>query len=268
MIRLFLVILSSLLLGCIWDASFLIKKGDSWAEKQNYDKAAAYWERALHDPWLSRDETLNLLDRLIRAHKFLKNNEKLLELLYIKRNFLHDNQFVENQISILEILSEIPRWSSWLEVEAYRTLTLPLDWNQKCTILQILAQSLMQKRQYEEAYQEIEACLGNIPIDRKLAFSLGRIEVDLLVQKKEWLKAADRLQVIIQEFPEFNQDNELEFSLAQLFESIFEYDRALQVLDSLKVSDVSQAYLNFRKSRILFKKKQKAGAKLRVPIKK
>jgi hypothetical protein len=55
-----------------------------------------------------------------------------------------------------------------------------------------LSSSLLQEKQIDSAASELEVCLGNIPIDKKLSFKLRQLELDILSLKQEWLTLLDR----------------------------------------------------------------------------
>jgi tetratricopeptide (TPR) repeat protein len=242
--------------------------------KEDYFKAVELFELAVNkidlenDP-ISLNDYLVATDRLVDINTYhLANPNSGIYWLEKRRHYLLAvDEIVKNQKKLIRLYIDFLGDYNRASIEAQSLLGYDLKIDDKCQIIFDLGLSLFELNRHDEALQEISQCLGNIPIQKALAYKLATLEIDLLMAKKRYQDAIYRIEVLKDTFKDLDVEQNLKLTQALAFEEIYDFQSANKVLSEL-LEDSSYAdkgYLRLRLERLKQKETQQAGARLRKP---
>ncbi len=263
------LILSVLLVfavGCEQTPKALVAKAERYAAEQDYESGLKIYLKAYEsarEDQVHSAELVVIIDKILETYRLYDPKSPDREKWYLIKRLKSDD-FVSAQKEYIRYLAEEKNDDKRVISESQKTLSFDLSYNDRCEIVYYLSSSLLQEKQIDSAASELEVCLGNIPIDKKLSFKLRQLELDILSLKQEWLTLLDRTRLMIESFPEFNSEHQLEWIYVNTLEQLGKWEECEEWLRRLGAEgQLESAYVQFRLRRIEFKKQNSPGARLR-----
>jgi hypothetical protein len=270
--RHFLVLIFFILVGCLNPTKRLLSLASKHEAQEDYFKAVELYELALQKIDLDQQEDLLpsfLLgsERLFELYTYQLSNPKAgLYWLEKRRSLLTDSpQIIQNQKKMIRLYMDFLNDYKAVVVESQGLLAYDLSLQDQCHIRLDLGLALFQLHKQAEAEEEIGSCLGNIAISKALSFKLASLEIDILIAKKQYQIAIDRIEFLKDTFKDLDVEQSLQLTLALAYEEMEDYVLSGNILKTLlndsNYSDKS--YIQLRLDRLLQKELQQAGARLK-----
>jgi hypothetical protein len=258
--------------GCSTPTEKLIKLAYQHELNENYFKAAELYELAISKSNIEKNENdlniyLKASERLADINTYHLANPKV-GLYWLKQRrpyLIHTDEIIQNQKKIIKLYMDFLGDYEQVVIEAYGVLSYELSIDDRCPLILDLSLALFQLNRQDEAEQELSQCLGNIPIQKSLAFKLASLEIDILMARKKHQQAIYRIETLKDEFKELDVEQNLKLTQALAYEELGDYSLAQKVLTELLEDQkyLDRGYIKLRIERLKQKETQQAGARLR-----
>jgi tetratricopeptide (TPR) repeat protein len=144
-----------------------------------------------------------------------------------------------------------------LEYENLLRLKLPEDDIFKYRLN--IVKSHLQLNNLDQAFSEIDSLITHYP-NRNDLYEAKVLKANIFISNKKYLEAADVLADVIKQQPERAQKENLHLSLVVCYEDSKEFDRAIEVLESMRSWYAHPDFLDLRIKRLKERSSNQPGA--------
>lgn len=269
-----MLICASLAIGCTQPVERLIRLGQEYENTEEYFKAIEVYQLAVEKMDIETESShrelfLLATERIAEINTYqLTNPGAGLYWLKKRREYLLSSEdLLKNQQKIIRLHMDFLGDYNQAVVEAQSLLGYELMIDDKCKIILDLSLALFNLNRQDEAMQEVSQCLGNIPLQKALAFKLASLEIDILMAKKRHQEAIFRIESLRDTFNELDVEQSIKLTHALALEEIKDFQSAKKILNDLLTgpSYSDKGYIKLRIERLKQKETQQAGARLRKP---
>jgi len=258
--------------SCMTPSEKLMKMALKYESDENYFKAVELYELAIAKSNFDKHENdlelyLKASARLADINTYHLGNPKTGSYWLKQRRpyLVSSDEIIQNQKKLIRLYMDFLGDYEQVVIEAYGVLGYELSIDDKCLVVLDLSFALFQLNRQDEAERELSQCLGNIPIQKSLAFKLASMEIDILMAQKRHQQAIYRIETLKDEFKYLDVEQNLKLTQALAYEELGEYVAAQKVLGDLLEDPqyLDKGYIKLRIERLKQKEVQQAGARLR-----
>ncbi len=258
-----ILVLAALVLGCEMESeSSLKKKAEESESSGNYKRAIESYEKIINIKGKGQDSVPFAKAAAQMALIKTKEYERALKFFrYIILNSTSSEDRLEAQKNIAEIhFTHIatPDHSEAIK-ELSKLLTLNLTAEEKVNYHTDLAKAYYRANNFYQAQIEIDRILQETK-DKTRHYDLKRLKADIYLSSKDQQNAVNIYVDLLKSYPEQAKKDDIGLSLAVSYEDQERYDKAIEVLTSLKKESEKPEYLDLRIKRLKERLAQQPGA--------
>lgn len=257
------LIVFSLIACDLESESSLKKKAEESESSGNYSRAIESYEKIINIR-RSQDQNSTNYAKTAAQLALIKTKEYERALKLFRYIILNSNEPVERldaQKKIAEIHFTHLATPDYAEAikELSKLLSLRLAAEDRLNYHTDLARAYYRANNFYQAQIEIDRILQETK-DKVRQYDLKRLKADIYLSSKDQQNAVNIYVDLLKSFPEQSKKDDIGLSLAVSYEDQEKYDKAIEVLTSLKKESEKPEYLDLRIKRLKERLSQQPGA--------
>lgn len=238
-----------------------LKKAQSEIEKGHFQEALVLLEKIMAR-YPDADVGIQAArDAAKISYYDLKNFEKAYQ--YYKHLVMYSSEASERVAAQKQIaaiyfdqLADYPK----AIIELNKVISMLKDPKEMAQYKMSLARAYYYQNNFLQAENEVEEFLRH-NIGGKQEFDMRMLKGNIYLAKKDIKQAANLFKEIIQKFPDFSRQENVELTLAVCYEELADYKNAITVLENMKAHHPVPDYIEIRIKRLAARLKNQPGAK-------
>lgn len=247
--------------GCKKPEQAELEKGQSEIKKENFHIALTHFDKVLLRAPAS-DQALEAAREAAKATFFnIKDFERAIR--YYKFLVLRSSDAEERLLSQKQLIAiyfdHLTNYPQAI-IEINKIITMLENPNEKTEYKIKLARAYYYQNNFLQAENEIDEFLKKEP-PGELKFDLLLLKANVNLAKKEVLKAVEILKMLLKDFPERANKENIGTTLSVCYEELKDFKSALAVLEQVKAIHAVPEYVDIRIKRLQERLKNQPGAK-------